>query len=118
MDGGTYPSKEVRINWRQKMEAKDTVLRADAHYLCRKPLQDALLEQAKISFKSGKREGIREVVKWLKPRLYPRVILIDPTHPVLGYKLEVSEKEWQSQLKEWEVDKEVKDECIKGEDNL
>ena len=93
------------------MEAKDTVLRADAHYLCRKPLQDALLEQAKISFKSGKREGIREVIEDMNTvgaaHQYPRILWDTP----MGHRLAEFERllaKWQSQLKKGGA----------GEDNL
>jgi len=66
---------------------------------------------APIFFEAGRKAMIREVVEWIKPKLNYRVLLIDPAHPVFGYELEVSEKEWEAKLKEWGIDKEeVKDE--------
>ena len=64
------------------VEAKDTIVSA-----CK--LCSSAEDQAKISFEAGRREGRREVVKWINSR------------HILGNTETYNGEEWQAQLKEW-----------------
>ena len=57
------------------MEAKNTVVKTTV-YNCHNTLEERLLEQAKVSFKAGEKQGIQEggmeVVEWLETGAYFR----------------------------------------------
>ena len=82
------------------MEAKDNEIR------------EALDDARYAGYLLGKQVGIREVVEWIK-----QVSGFDRFTATNGNKYEVRtilEETWETQLKEWEVDKEVKDDRDKN----
>ena len=91
MDGGTYPSKEVRINWRQKMEAKDNEIR------------EALDDARYAGYLLGKQVGIREVVEWIENKARHDSSGNTLQELAVDKQLIIDVPLWQIKLNEWGI---------------